>query len=158
MARVLVAGIGNVFLGDDGFGVQVARRLRRAPPEGADIADFGIRGIRLAHELASGKYSAAILVYAVARGGPAGRLYAMEAEPPGENAVEALDAHGLTPAAVLWWLRRIGGGCRVIVVGCEPESVEEMMALSPAVAASVDGGVNLVREIAARLTGAETLA
>ena len=77
--RVLVAGIGNVFLGDDGFGVEVARRLRgQALGDGVDVADFGIRGVHLAYELADGRYDAAVLVDAVSRGGAPGTFYAIE--------------------------------------------------------------------------------
>ena len=73
MARILVAGIGNIFLGDDGFGVEVARRLNAQPPiDGVDVVDFGIRAVHLAYELAGGKYDAAILVDAVPRGGAPG--------------------------------------------------------------------------------------
>jgi len=134
--------------------VEVVQRLRREPPVGAvDVADFGIRGIHLAYELADGKYDAAILVDAVSRGGEPGTLYTLEAEADPEIAAEAADAHSLTPATVLAWLRHTGASCRVIVVGCEPASLEETMALSPTVAGSVDEAVRLVRDIVAELTG-----
>jgi hydrogenase maturation protease len=153
--RLLVAGIGNIFLGDDGFGVEVVRRLREGPqPAGALVADFGIRGIHLAYELADGRYDAAILVDAVARGGEPGTLYRIEAEPDEAIQADAADAHSLTPAMVVSWLRRIGANCRVIVIGCEPASLDETIGLSPAVAASVDDAVRLVREVVAQLTGA----
>ncbi len=148
--RVLVAGIGNIFLGDDGFGVEVVRRLHgERLADGVDVADFGIRGIHLAYELADGKYDAAILVDAVARGGVPGTLYAIDPDPDAEAPqVDATDAHGLPPAAVLAWLRRIGGGCkRVVIVGCEPASVEESMGLSEPVAASVEEAMQMVRDL-----------
>src|SRR2546423_13212736 len=152
--RILVAGIGNIFLGDDGFGVEVAERLRHEPPIGdVDIADFGIRGIHLAYELADGRYDAAILVDAVARGGEPGTLYTMEPEVDDDVGTDAADAHSLTPATVLAWLRRTGVNCRVVVVGCEPASLDEAIALSPAVAGSIDGAVKLVREVVAKISG-----
>ncbi|HLY21790.1 MAG TPA: hydrogenase maturation protease, partial [bacterium] len=121
--RVLVAGIGNIFLGDDGFGVEVVRRLREEPlPDGVDAADFGVRGVHLAYELAEGRYGSVILIDAVARGGPPGTLYLIEpdlADLPDHT--DLADAHSLTPAAVLAWLQRIGGSRpRIAIVGCEP--------------------------------------
>lgn len=157
MARILVAGIGNIFLGDDGFGVEVARRLCGEPlGEGVKTADFGIRGVHLAYELADGKYDGVILVDAVPRGGAPGTLYAIE---PDVNALDAepdgADAHSLTPAAVLAWVRRIGGRCgRVVIVGCEPASIDESIGLSDQVAASVEGAIQMVRELAAEMTAA----
>src|SRR5689334_9023337 len=112
-----------MFLGDDGFGVEVARRLAGQPvPAHVDVADFGIRGVHLAYELADGPYGAVILVDAVARGGTPGTLYAFEPDLDASAAnPDVADAHGLTPAAVLAWVRRIGGRCgRVVIVGCEP--------------------------------------
>ncbi len=149
MPRILVAGIGNVFLGDDGFGVEVALRLR-AEPTGPEIVvtDFGIRGVHLAFELTSGKYDAAILIDALSRGGAPGTLHVIEPSIDCDAAV-SVDAHGLTPAAVLALARRLGGGCpRITIVGCEPESVEESAALTPAVAAAVDEAARLVVRLA----------
>lgn len=153
--RILVAGIGNIFLGDDGFGVEVARRLSaQALPDGVRVADFGIRGVHLAYELAGGAYDEAILVDAAARGEPPGTLSviepeivaAMEADP-----AAAADAHHLTPAAVLAWLRRIGGGPPVVtLVACEPASLDEGMTLSAPVAAVVDDAVGMVQALVSR--------
>jgi hydrogenase maturation protease len=153
MGRVLVAGIGNVFLGDDGFGVEVAKRLRSEPPLGADIdvADFGIRGVHLAYELADGNYDAVVLVDAVARGGEPGTLYTIEPDANDDLTTASTDAHSLTPATVLAWLSRIGVRCRVVIVGCEPGSLDESMALSPAVAGSIDAAVGLVRDVVGQL-------
>src|SRR5262245_26940899 len=128
VVRVLVAGIGNIFLGDDGFGVEVVRRLRRASlgPE-IDVADFGIRGVHLAYELAGGTYDAAILVDAVPRGGEPGALYRIEPDLQ-DNACDPVsaDAHGLTPAAVLAWVRQVGTPpSRLVIVGCEPATIDE---------------------------------
>jgi hydrogenase maturation protease len=153
--KLLVAGIGNIFLGDDGFGVEVAQRLRGEPlGDGVDVADFGVRGVHLAFELADGRYDAAILVDAVARGGAPGTLYAMEPEPNGVADVIA-DAHTLTPDAVLAWLRHVGAPpTRILVVGCEPAMMEESMELSAPVAASVDRAVAMVRDLVADIRGA----
>jgi hydrogenase maturation protease len=152
--RILVAGIGNVFLGDDGFGVEVARRLRDEPlGDGVDVADFGVRGVHLAYELAGGEYDAAILVDAVPRGGAPGTLYALEPDADDRPAAPT-DAHNLTPEAVLAWVRRVGGRCgRVVIVGCEPGSLDEAMELSEPVAASIDGAMQMVRRLVVELTG-----
>ncbi len=154
-ARLLVAGIGNIFLGDDGFGVEVARRLCAEPlADGVDVADFGIRGVHLAYELADGKYDAVILVDAVPRGGAPGTLYVIE---PDGNSVgpEAADAHSLTPAAVLGWLHRIGAPpIHVVIVGCEPESVDESVGLSASVTAAIDGALQMVRNLVEQMTSA----
>src|SRR5438128_11181411 len=125
--RVLVAGIGNIFLGDDGFGVEVARRLRDEQlPVGVDVADFGIRAVHLAYELADGRYDAVILVDAVPRGEAPGTLYVIEPDEGIAAAdVEAADAHSLTPVAVLGWLQRIGAKSGTItIVGGDPDSIE----------------------------------
>jgi hydrogenase maturation protease len=147
--RILVAGIGNIFLGDDGFGVEVVHRLQQEQfGDGVDVADFGIRGVHLAFELADGRYDAAILVDAVSRGGPAGTLYTIEADPGENEEPPDADAHTLDPDAVLRWVRRVGGRpARVFIVGCEPMSIEESMGLSGPVAASVDGAVRMVRDL-----------
>ena len=155
--RILVAGIGNIFLGDDGFGVEVAKRLRVGSlGDGVEAADFGIRGVHLAYELADGGYDAAILVDAVARGGTPGTLYAIESDVNGaDDHDESADAHTLTPDAVLGWLRRIGAPpVRVLVVGCEPATLSESMGLSAPVAASVDRAVDMIRDLVAQIGGA----
>jgi len=154
-ARVLVAGIGNIFLGDDGFGVEVARRLADGRlGERVVVQDFGIRGVHLALELASGAYDAAILVDATPRGGEPGTLYAIEPvlEPTDDGG--PVDAHSLTPSAVLAWVRRLGGQRgRILIVGCEPASLEEGMGLTERVADAVDGAVRMVCDLAAVVTG-----
>src|ERR671917_1618519 len=117
---VLVAGIGNVFLADDGFGVEVARLLaQRELPPGVKVADFGIRGMDLAYELQE-DYDAAILVDAVPRGGEPGTLYVIEPDPA--QAEGMLDAHTMDPVRVLGLAKVLGSvPARVLVVGCEPE-------------------------------------
>jgi len=154
-ARVLVAGIGNIFLGDDGFGVEVVRRLAD-PPLGpdVDVVDFGIRGVHLAYELTGGRYGAAILVDAVPRGGQPGTLYAIEPDVEADGA--APDAHALTPASVLAWARQVGGTLpKIIIVGCEPDAMDESVGLSAPVAAAIDGAIDMVRVMAARMLADE---
>jgi len=155
MSRILVAGIGNIFLGDDGFGVEVAQRLRDQPlGDGVEVVDFGIRGIHLAYELAGGRYDAAILVDAVAQGGRPGTLYAIEPDPnAGDGETAVADAHTLTPDAVLAWIRHIGGAPeRVIVVGCEPATVEESMGLSESVSSAVDRAIEVIRDLVVQIS------
>ena len=144
MSRVLVAGVGNIFLSDDAFGVEVVRRLAGRPiPQGVTVADFGIRGIHLAYELLEG-YDRLILVDAVARGGEPGTIYVMESdELPATGAVA--DAHGMEPTAVFSYLASIGGRTPpTLVVGCEPASLDEDIGLSPTVALAVERGVDVV--------------
>lgn len=154
--RILVACIGNIFLGDDGFGVEVARRLRdQELDERVDVADFGIRGIQLAYELADGRYDAAILVDAVSRGGTPGTLYAIEPDLD-QAGVETggPDGHNLTPDAVLQLMRQLGGRIeRIVVIGCEPATTEESMELSAPVAASVEGAIQMIRDHVAQMIG-----
>jgi len=152
---ILVAGIGNIFQSDDGFGSEVARRLLAGPPlpEGATVVDYGIRGVHLAYELLDG-YDAAILVDATRQGEEPGTIYVIE--PDVENIetesglAEAgiVDAHGMDPASVLALLQSLGGRVdRLLVVGCEPADVEEGMGLSDAVAAAVDEACRVVRHL-----------
>ncbi len=142
--RVLVAGIGNVFLGDDGFGVALAGRLaRRALGEGVDVVDFGIRGMDLA--LALGDYDAAILLDATPRGEPPGTLYVIEPSAP-EGA--AVDAHGMDPVQVLALAHALGATPpRTFVVGCEPGGEETMGELTAPVSAALDEAERLVCEL-----------
>ncbi|MCV2487925.1 hydrogenase maturation protease [Geodermatophilus sp. YIM 151500] len=156
--RVLVAGIGNVFLGDDGFGVEVVRRLGSGTassglPDGVDVVDYGIRGVHLAYDLLDDPPDTLVLVDAVPLDGPPGTLAVLEVpdRTAGDGPVPAVDGHGLHPDAVLRLLRGLGGSVRrVLVVGCAPAAVDPGMALSAPVAAAVDGAVRLVREVAGR--------
>ena len=160
-ARVLVAGIGNVFLGDDGFGVALADRLaRRALPAGVDIVDYGIRGMDLAYALHDG-WDAVVLLDATPRGGAPGTLYVIE---PGrdEGPAGAFDAHGMDPLAVLRLARALAGPLpRILVVGCEPQTVlrddeeDVVAAISEPVRAALDEGVRLVEDLLAQLTPQE---
>jgi hydrogenase maturation protease len=146
--RVLIAGIGNVFRGDDGFGVEVARRLAtRGVPAGVDVVDFGIRGFDLALALSSGANEAAILVDAAARGGAPGTIYVLA---PGETAdFGGVETHGMHPLRALELARALGGlPSFVRVVACEPASLgdEEVpeMRLSPEVASAVEVAITVV--------------
>lgn len=156
-ARVLIAGLGNIFLGDDGFGVAVAQALQGRPlPAGVRAVDFGIRAFDLAGALAA--CDAAILVDATARGGAPGTLYVLEPQPAPETA--ALDAHTLTPERVLAGLPREALPRVLRLVGCEPLSCEpdeepadaDLCALSPPVRAQVAAAVALVEKLAYELS------
>jgi hydrogenase maturation protease len=149
--RVLVAGVGNIFLGDDGFGVEVARRLAAEPPPyGVRIADYGIRAVHLAYELMEG-YDALILVDTVRRDRSPGTVYVIDPQSDGSPVTSApppMDPHALTPETVLTVFRALGGRLRhMVVVGCEPADITESMGLSAPVAAAVDGAAWLVREM-----------
>lgn len=150
-SRTLVAGIGNVFFGDDGFGVEVAQRLARQPlPDGVRVLDTGIRARHLAYELLDGGYETAILVDAVSRGGQPGTLYVIEpdAGPGSLPDAAALDGHGLTPNTVLAFVENLGGSStRIRILGCEPASIEEGMGLTPHVQAAVDEALALLRDL-----------
>jgi hydrogenase maturation protease len=147
--RVLVAGVGNLFLGDDGFGCEVARRLAgERLPAGVEVVDYGIRGMHLAYDLLAG-YDALVIVDALPHGAEPGSLHVLEVGPDdvgGQGA--ALDAHGMEPVAVLAGLGALGGALpRTFVVGCQPASTEERIGLSPVVAASVDAAAATVRSL-----------
>jgi len=148
---VLVAGIGNIFLSDDGFGVEVASRLAGEPmPAGSRAADFGIRGVHLAYELLDG-YGGLVLVDAVPMGEPPGTVALIKPGLPGPgDDVPVMDAHGMSPAVVLATLSRLGGSVEdVYVVGCQPGSLEEGIGLSEPVAAAVGVAVQMCRELVA---------
>lgn len=153
---VLVAGIGNIFLGDDAFGVEVVRRLaRRDLPEGVQVVDFGIRGFDLAHALMDSE-STAVLVDATPRGGEPGTLYLIEAS--GDAGAASVEPHGMDPASVLRLVQALGGRPpRVLVVGCEPATVDldedGQMGLSPPVAAAVDEAVRMIEKLVGDLEG-----
>jgi len=155
--RVLVAGIGNIFLGDDGFGVEVAGRLGSRPaPAGVRVEDFGIRGVHLAYELLDG-YDALVLVDAVPLGDEPGTLAVIEpdpAEPPeaGDDVAPVVDAHSMSPGVVLGMLAGLGGTVgRILVVGCQPATLDEGIGLSPPVAAAVDPAVELCERLVAEI-------
>jgi len=155
--RLLVAGIGNVFLGDDGFGVALAERLAaRTLPAGVEVVDYGIRGMDLAYALGDG-YDAVVLLDAAPTGKPPGTLSLIE---PELALVEpSIDAHGMDPVKVLGLVRALGGPLpRTFVVACAPafvasEEAEDVVAeLSPPVRAALDAGVELVESLLRQLT------
>ncbi len=167
---MLVAGIGNIFLSDDGFGVEVVSRLADAElPDGVRVLDYGIRGMHLAYDLASG-YEAAILIDAAPRGEAPGTVYVIEPDlsagpapadprpdgpglqpdaPEADGALAAspfFDAHGMQPDVVFTMLDQLSEQRpgRILVVGCEPATVEYGIGLSEPVAAAVDEAVRVV--------------
>jgi hydrogenase maturation protease len=150
----LVAGIGNIFLSDDGFGVETVRRLAtRGLPDDVELVDSGVRGVHLAFKLLDG-HRTVVLIDAVKRGAPPGTVHLIEADISGTQPRETLvDAHHMTPDAVLALLDTLcvgtGGGRpgRVLVVGCEPACLDEGIGLSEPVAAAVDEAIDLVLRI-----------
>ena len=150
--QILVAAVGNMWLGDDGFGGEVAKRLQgRTHAPGVQVVDFGTGGLDLAYEVMRG-YDALVLVDVSRQGGAPGTLYVMEADPDSVDAAidEAapIDPHGMDPRTVLRFVKAVGGWPgRVVVVACEPASVEEVgIGLSGPVEAVVDRAVELVAE------------
>jgi hydrogenase maturation protease len=150
--RMLVAGVGNIFFGDDGFGVEVARRLSaEALPAWVRVTDYGIRSLHLAYELAGGGYDTTVLVDAAARGGEPGTVYLIEPDTGVPDGAAQMDAHGISPDAVFAAVRALGGDPgRVWVVGCEPAETGEGIGLSRPVAQAVDEAVRMVRELIER--------
>jgi hydrogenase maturation protease len=145
----LVAGVGNIFLGDDGFGPAAAESLAGQPlPEGVRVVDYGIRGMHLAYDLLDG-YDRLILIDALPRGGQPGDVVVLEVGPEDVRSAGIadgeFDAHGMAPAAMLGSLAAMGGELPpTVVVGCEPLDVEEGMGLSPPVEAAVGTAVDAV--------------
>ncbi|BCB91902.1 hydrogenase maturation protease [Phytohabitans suffuscus] len=152
---VLVAGVGNIFLGDDGFGPEVVRRLtgEGGLPERARLVDYGIRGMHLAYDLLDG-YAALVLVDAAPVGTAPGDVAVLRVGPDDLGGGD-LDAHGMAPVAVLASLDRLGGTLpATYVVGCHPATVEEGIGLSGPVSAAVPVAMAAVRDLARRLCAA----
>jgi hydrogenase maturation protease len=148
--RILVAGIGNIFMGDDGFGCEVARTLAtRVPMKDVRLVDYGIRGLDLMYALLDNP-DLTILIDATARGGAPGTLYTIEPEPD-DAAASGMDAHVMDPVRVLNAARVMGAKLnRVLLVGCEPADLggeEGYMGLSPSVAAAVEEGAQMVESL-----------
>jgi hydrogenase maturation protease len=152
--RILVAGIGNIFLGDDAFGVEVARRLagRELPPN-VRVTDFGIRGYDLAYALLD-QYDTTILVDACPRGEAAGTLYVIEPDlknlDGGDDPQGAIEGHSMNPLNVLRLASSMGPLKRVLLVGCEPATLgpeEGQMGLSATVEAVIEDAVKLVESV-----------
>jgi hydrogenase maturation protease len=150
--RLLVAGLGNVFLGDDAFGVEVVRCLALEQfPDDVVVMDVGIRGVHLAYELLDG-YDALVLVDAVARGDRPGTVTLLEPEPAGTDPRDRggplLDPHRLEPDALLAAARALGAvPATTVIVGCEPAVLDDGIGLSPVVAQAVAPAVAAVRRM-----------
>jgi hydrogenase maturation protease len=153
---ILIAGIGNIFLGDDGFGTEVARRLagRALPPE-VVVKDFGISGIDLTYALLD-PYELVILVDACARGGEPGSVYLIEPEFL-EGASAPFEAHSMNPMNVLRTVRQMGGARgRILLVGCEPADLgpeEGKLGLSDAVEAAIGEAIPMIEKLVAENLG-----
>jgi hydrogenase maturation protease len=159
--HVLIAGIGNIFLGDDGFGVEVVGRLSgRRLPEGVEVVDFGIRGMDLAYALYE-DYDLVVFVDATPRGGEPGTVYLIEPEIEDDGMV-SLDTHGMDPVKVIRLARALGARpARTLVVGCEPQVIpgrrggsqtypyhdDMLMELSEPVRAAVEEAAKLVEAL-----------
>ncbi|HEY7486202.1 MAG TPA: hydrogenase maturation protease [Streptosporangiaceae bacterium] len=155
--KVLVAGVGNIFLGDDGFGVEVVRRLAGTDlPGWVRVEDYGIRGVHLAYDLVGADHELTIMVDATARGDPPGTVSVIELDIPetvnmAPDQVPLLDAHGMQPDVVLGLVGLLGGEPgRVLLVGCEPQVLDHGMDLSAAVERAVDTAVRVVTGLIAR--------
>ncbi|WP_166265503.1 hydrogenase maturation protease [Marinobacter caseinilyticus] len=157
MTRILIGGIGNIFMGDDGFGSVVAQRLsqRTLAPE-IDVVDFGIRGLDLSYALVDG-YHGVILIDAVDRGGVPGTVYRIEPDldsPTTANTYRPMfSPHAMDPVTVLRFAASLGTVCpRVLLIGCQPETLnddEGRMDLSEPVEAAIPVVITEVQRIAA---------
>jgi hydrogenase maturation protease len=154
--RVLVAGIGNVFRSDDGFGSEVARRLSGLPwPDGVRVVDYGIRGIHLAYDLLD-SWDVLVMVDALPARGDVGTVVLMDllADTAAEHARGSahVDAHGMDPATVLATLAALGGRLppRTLLVGCRVAETGDGMNLTPPVDAAVDEAVRTVHAVVTR--------
>lgn len=156
MAGILIAGVGNIFLGDDGFGPGVIRHLggHFDGDEDIRVADYGIGGMHLAYDLLA-DWSALVLVDAIPNRGSAGALHVFEADHDSLCATAALDAHAMDPGTVFATLRALGGTApRTIIVGCEVLDASDGIGLSRAVDAALPAAVEAIREAVAMLRSA----
>jgi hydrogenase maturation protease len=162
---ILIAGIGNIFLGDDGFGCEVLRHLtQRSWPANVRVVDFGIRGFDLAYALLDG-HEVTIFVDATPRGSEPGTLYTIAPELDELENIEAqsalVETHGMNPMKVLGMVKSMGGTFKkIFLVGCEPATFgaeEGQMGLSEPVAAAVPEAVKMVESLVARILEEATL-
>ena len=147
--RILIAGIGNVFRTDDGFGSAVAGRLTGLPwPEGVRVVDYGIRGLHLAYDLLD-PWDAVIMVDALPGRGAVGSVVVLDIAAADVGGDAQVDAHGMDPATVLASLAALGGRLppRTLLVGCPITETGDGMGLTPPVAAAVDAAVRTVRTL-----------
>ena len=159
---ILVAGVGNIFFGDDAFGSDVARRMSgrsESPREAADrevrVIDFGIRALDLTYALCDG-YEAVIIIDTFAQGGAPGTIYVVEPESSEfDNAPALIEAHGMHVGNVLAAARSMGAPLTNIwIVGCEPQTFgpdEGVMGLSAPVAAAVEPAIQIIESLIDRL-------
>ena len=153
MTNILIAGIGNIFFGDDAFGCEVVKKLyQRKMPENVRVVDFGIRGFDLAYALMDDKNDFSILVDALPRGGKPGTLYTIEPEVELTSPEDAnVETHGMNPMKVFQLIHAMGGQVkRVLIVGCEPQTLgpeEGLMGLSEPVESAVDEAVELIESL-----------
>jgi len=156
---ILIAGIGNIFLGDDGFGVEVARRLaERALPDAVRVVDFGIRGMDLVYALLD-DYDAIIFVDAAPRGEPPGTLYLIEPHVEQDGEV-TFATHGMDPVKVIKLARALGSRpTRTYLVACEPavlgseDDEDVLVELSAPMRAAVDEAVTMVESLVRDISG-----
>ncbi|MEP6616308.1 MAG: hydrogenase maturation protease [Ginsengibacter sp.] len=151
--RVMIAGVGNMFLKDDGFGGAVIKKIahKKFPP-GVEVKDFGTGGLKLAYDLMRG-YDGLILLDASTRGEKPGTLYMIE---PNQDEINPdlqdggpIDPHGADPATVLRFVKSIGSWpAKVFIVACEPETVEDFeIGLSAPVMAAIEKAIEMVEEL-----------
>jgi hydrogenase maturation protease len=161
--RILIACIGNIFLGDDGFGTEVARQLSGRPlPPDVILKDFGIRGLDLTYALID-PYALVILVDACSRGGEPGTVYLVEPDLAFENGDAGpvrLETHGMNPVNVLRMVKSMGGAPnRVLIVGCEPAELgsdeEGKLGLSDCVQAAVGEAVVMIETLVSKVLESE---
>jgi hydrogenase maturation protease len=165
--RILIAGIGNIFMGDDAFGSEVARRLTTRPwPENVRVVDFGIRGYDVAYALMD-NYDVSILIDATAQGGAPGTVYVIEPDLAALDEMPAagvaVDGHTMSPMHVLRLVKAFGGQFRkLLLVGCEPADLgpadEGKLGLSEPVAAAIEKAMSIVESLVAEILGPTAIA
>ena len=161
--KILVAGVGNIFLGDDAFGVEMIQRLRAIalPPE-VTLADFGIRSFDLAYAMADG-YDVIILLDAISHGDSPGTVSLIEPEVEGFGDVgQPLDAHSTNPQRALQIASSLGGQLgHLYVLGCEPgvlETEDGQLGLSERVEAAMPNAIEMLRTLLHELLSANHIA
>ena len=163
--KVLIAGIGNIFLGDDAFGSEVARKLlQQSWPNSVRVVDFGIRGIDLAYAIMDG-YDLTILVDATQQGGQPGTLYTIAPDiydlRDTDTSTIFVDGHAMDPLKVLKTVYSMGGSCeRIVLVGCEPADLggeEGRMGLTEPLTAAIDEACRIVRSLVEEFLAKQTL-
>jgi hydrogenase maturation protease len=148
-ARILVAGLGNIFLGDDAFGVEVVRRLSQMNvPEHVRLMDVGVCSVHLAYELRERAYETVILIDVVSTGDPAGTISVLQPESDGAAGPRVQEGHGVEPHEIAALVRQLGGKVpRMMIVACQPSRIGPDAGLSEPVAAAVDGAVQTVMRL-----------